>query len=68
MFVLLIFYLKHNQSNIFLTFYFTRRLWHPIKHGERAISYWTDFEINAGAQVTWGNKPTTYIHIPVKVK
>ena len=59
--------LKHSQSNVFfltlLVVYGTL-----TKHGERAISDWTDLEINLGAQVTWANKPTAYIHIPVKVK
>jgi len=66
MFVLLIFYLKHSQSNIFFTLlviYGTL-----TKHGERAIFDLTDLEINSGAQVTWANKPTSYIHIPMKVK
>ena len=38
------------------------------KRGEWAISDWTDLGINSGAQVTWANKPTAYIHIPVEVK
>jgi len=40
----------------------------PTKHIEWAISDWTDLEINSAVQVTWANKPTAYIHIPVKVK
>jgi len=38
------------------------------KRVERAISDWTNLGINSRAQVAWANKPTTYIHIPVKVK
>jgi len=40
----------------------------PTKHVERAISDWTNLEINSGAQVTWENKPMAYIHILVNVK
>ena len=60
-----LFDLKHSQSIFFtlLVVYGT-----IPKRGERAIFYWIDLEINLGAQVTWANKPTAYIHIPVKVK
>ena len=57
---------KHIQSNVYsalLVAYGT-----PTKRVERAIFYWADLEINSGVQVTWANKPTTYIHILVKFK
>ena len=68
----LIFGLKHSQSNVFLFLFelFALLVVYGTftKHGEQAISDWTDLEINSGAQVTWANKPTTYTHIPVEVK
>jgi len=65
--VLLIFGLKHSQSNIF---FFTLLFIYDTftEYGEWTIFDWTDLEINSRAQVTWANKPTTYIDIPVKVK
>ena len=68
--VLLICDLKHSQSNIFFFFFLTLLVVYgpPTKCVEQAIFGWTNLEINSGAQVTWANKPTTYIHIPMNVK
>ena len=48
--VLLIFYLKDNQSDIFFTLLVVYDTF--TKHGERAISNRTDLEINSRALVT----------------
>jgi len=58
--------LKHSQSNVYSTLLVAYDT--PTKRVEHAIFDWADLEINLGTQINWANKPTTYIHIPVKVK
>ena len=57
--------IKWGHMNVCTSFFFTLLVVYSTltRCGERAISYWTSLEINSGAQVTWANKPTTYIHI-----
>ena len=67
--VLLIFDLEHSQSNLFFELFALLIAYGTLtKCVERAISDWVDLEINSRVQVTGANKPTVYIHIPVKVK
>ena len=61
--------LLFSQSNIFFELFTLLVVYGTFtERGERAISDRTNLEINLGAQVTRANKPTTHIHIPLKVK